>query len=130
MSTRTMHPVAIAVWSVFIAFVVALELLDPGMEHTRWWVGAAVYFAIAEAIGGIRRHRGDMLSEAMWAISAGKWGRRVFTGSFGLYFAQRLYMLGAPGDFPQLPIWLPWLTLIVGFAVWIATHFYTEGRAA
>lgn len=127
---NSMHPVAVAVWGVFIAGVVALELADPAMEHTRWWVAAAVYFVVAEAIGGIRRHRGDMLSEAMWTVSAGKWGRRVFTASWGLYFAERLWMLGAPGDFPTLPIWLPWLTLVLGFAVWLVTHLYTEGADA
>lgn len=125
-----MHPVAVGVWAVFIAGILALEWFDPAMQHVGWWAAAVGYFALFEAIGGIRRHRGDMLSEGMWEFSSGKWGARAFTASFGIYFAERLYMLGAPEAFGTLPLWLPRATLLTGFGVWIAVHFYTEGRDA
>lgn len=125
-----MHPVAIVVWSIFIAGVASLEWLDPEMAHPQLWVGVFGYFALFETIAGIRRRRGDMLSEGMWTFSSGKWGARVFTASFGLYFAQRLYMLGAPADWPGLPGWLPRVTLLAGFGVWYVVHMWTEGRKA
>ncbi len=124
------HPAAAAIWSAFIAGIIIAEWIDPLMVHTKLWVGLVIYFAVFETIGAIRRHRGDMLSEGMWAFSSGKWGARVFTASFGLYFAQRLYMLGAPSSFVDLPMWLPRMTLIIGFAIYIVVHMWSEGRYA
>ena len=122
----SMHPIAAVVWSIFLAGVCALEWTDPTMQHVGWWLAAVGYFVLFAAIGGLRRRRGDMLSEGMWTFSSGKWGARVFTSAFGLYFAERLYMLGGF----DLPERLPRATLVAGFAVWIVVHFYTEGRDA
>jgi hypothetical protein len=123
-----MHPVAAVVWSVFTAYIAVLEWTDPWMQHTEWWLVALLYFAVFELVGGLRRHRGDMYSEALWTFASGKWGAKAFAASFAFYFAERLYMLGAPEGFWLLPMWLPRATLVVGFGVWLVVHVWTDGR--
>ncbi len=125
LKATTMYPAFLALWLAFFAYVLALEfVVDPTMQRASLWFIAAGWFVVAEAIGGIRRRRGDMLSEAVWVFNDGKWGRRVFAGALGLYFAERLYMLG---DFGGLPYWLPRATLVAGFGVWLTVHFWSRG---
>mgnify|MGYP006908222462 CR=1 FL=1 len=123
-----MHPAFLAIWLLFLAYVFALELVvDPTMQRPGLWIAAVVWFVVAETVGGIRRHRGDMLSEAVWTFNDGKWGRRVFAGALGIYFALRLFMLGGFGG---LPYWLPRATLVTGFGVWLTVHFWSRGASA
>lgn len=120
-----MHPVFLGVWITFFLYLMVLEfVVDPLQQNMVLWLVALGYFVLFEAVGGIRRRRGDTLSETVWTFNDGKFGRAIFAGFIGVYLASRLYMVGG---FEGLPHWFPRASLVTGLCAWLVVHFYTRG---